>query len=86
LRRTAPPVNPTLAGRKSPFTKRNYYELVLSKLGDESWSNVQVAVYGERMRLGRKRYRKEVLHLPVQPRKRGRPRIRKILNFEGKPV
>lgn len=87
VRRASPPSDPAIAKRPSPFKKRAYFELILSKLSDkEAWANPQVAVYGEKMRFGKRRYRKEVLHLPVQPRKRGRPRIRKILNFEGKPI
>ena len=52
---------------------REYYELVPSQIANKkAWANPSVALYGERARLGRRRYRKKVLHLP--PKKVGRPR------------
>ena len=55
-----------------PF-KRSYYELVPEQIGnEESWRNPQVAVHGERVRLGKRRYRRKILGIP--PMKRGRPR------------
>lgn len=92
VRRTTTPRDATAQKRKSPFKERHYYELMPNKPSDqaridEAWRNVQVFVYGERMRLGRKQYRKQILHLPVQPRKLGRPRTSKVLDFlEGKPI
>jgi hypothetical protein len=52
---------------------RVYYELVPSQIANEkAWKNPSVALYGEKARLGRRRYRKKVLHLP--PKSVGRPR------------
>lgn len=72
--------------KKTPFT-RSYYEIVSNKARDDkSWSNPQVVVYGERMRLGKRRYRRQVLKLPPAPRS-GRPRTSKFLDYiEGKPI
>lgn len=53
---------------------RKYYELVPSRVNDlEKWRNPQVVVYGEKMRLGARRYSRRVLHLPRKTEV-GRPR------------
>jgi len=55
-----------------PFP-RSYYELVPENIDDdELWRNPQVAVWGEKMRLGKRRYRRQILQLP--PLRRGRPK------------
>jgi hypothetical protein len=61
---------------KSRFA-RQYYELVASQVGNEKvWANPSVALYGEKARLGRRRYRKKILHLA--PRRVGRPRTSQL--------
>lgn len=52
---------------------RSYYELVPENIdNDELWRNPQVAVWGEKMRLGKRRYRRRIMQLKALPR--GRPR------------
>lgn len=54
-----------------PFP-RSYYELIPKNIDNEElWRNPQVAVWGEKMRWGKRRYRKRILHLTPLPR--GRP-------------
>ena len=70
---------------KTPF-RRSYYRLVpgMDRIRDkaikEKWDNPQYVLAMQRgwksPRLGGRRYRKEVLHLPPKPR--GRPRKEKV--------
>jgi hypothetical protein len=51
----------------------SYYEIVPKNIDDyEKWRNPQVVVWGEKMRLGKRRYRRRQLGLPQLSR--GRPR------------
>lgn len=57
---------------KSPI-RRVYYELVPKNVNaNKIWANPQVALYGEKMKLGRRRYRRQVLKVPAL--QRGRPK------------
>ena len=77
---TAPPRAVVYSGQLKPL-KRSYYELVRSKVDDyDSWRNPQVVVWGEKMRLGKRRYRRRIMRLPPTT-KRGRPRTSEVLPF-----
>ena len=52
---------------------RQYYRLTPgAEFREEEWKNPQKILYGEKVALGRRRYRRRVLKLPPKPR--GRPR------------
>jgi hypothetical protein len=56
---------------------REYYELAPSQIDNEkAWSNPSVALYGEKAKLGRRRYRKRILGLPSKTV--GRPKTRQL--------
>ena len=57
------------------YIPRQYYAILENprcKDGEDAWANPQVALYGDKMRLGRRRYRKRILKLP--PKLNGRPK------------
>lgn len=72
---TPPGVEPIRAGLKP--AKRTYFELTPELIDDlKKWRNPQVVVFGERVRLGKRRYRRRILGLPPKT-KGGRPRLKR---------
>ena len=60
----------------------SFYALVRDQIGNiKAWANPQVAVYGEKMRFGARKYRRKVLGLP--PHKRGRKKIETYSQIES---
>ncbi|MGA2767165.1 MAG: hypothetical protein ABSF24_02465 [Candidatus Bathyarchaeia archaeon] len=61
---------------------REYYELNPKQIGNEkAWANPSFTLYGDKARLGRRRYRKRILGLP--PKKVGRPKTRWVQSNES---
>jgi len=68
IRHTSPPERqPPEVGGLTPM-RRRYHELVPEEVNNrEKWRNPQVAVWGEKMRFGRDKYRRKVLGIPAKP-------------------
>lgn len=83
--RRAKLVRRTESPRKQPSkypnlrpTPPSYYELNPLNIEDEeAWRNPQVAVWGEKMRFGRRRYRRRVMQVTALTR--GRPKKPKLV-------
>jgi len=71
IRKASAPTKRRVAHGGLKPTEPSYYELVANQIGNtEAWQNPQVAVWGEKMRFGARKYARKVLGLP--PKKRGR--------------
>jgi len=65
-------IEPTRIERSISGRPRQYYRIRPGMEYSKAWENPQKALYGDKVVLGRRRYRKKILKLP--PRPVGRPR------------
>ena len=71
IRKTSSPSNMVKPHGNLRPLEPSFYELVPHMINNNNvWANPQVAIWGEKMRYGKRKYRRKILGLP--PSKRGR--------------